>query len=287
MRARIRWPLSPIYCSNRERRHRSSRASRLPISDSRVTFRRPFHVQLADQHLRVTAAAALAAELARRPGSGDEARRHFLRRTGAGGQRADAVVPLSDVHPRDDGGGGRAGGSAHRERQAFGRHFRLQHRLPRTVGVHSHADQPLPYLLLCGRRAADDGRGCDQRSRASMPLQLIAWLQGAGRRKYASHSLGPRLVDTVIAGISPEYDLRIDASRPKQWTKLTTIRYNDELFEVAKEMTGPFPHRYVYFLKRIPPGKVVRGLHDYDPEETLQPDSGFAVEERSGQRRPW
>ncbi|HZQ91202.1 MAG TPA: hypothetical protein VFA60_05365 [Terriglobales bacterium] len=107
----------------------------------------------------------------------------------------------------------------------------------------------------------------------SMPLQLIAWLQGAGRRKYASHSLGPRLVDTVIAGISPEYDLRIDASRPKQWTKLTTIRYNDELFEVAKEMTGPFPHRYVYFLKRIPPGKVVRGLHDYDPEETLQPDS--------------
>jgi hypothetical protein len=143
------------------------------------------------------------------------------------------------------------------------------------LGLFAYILMPLNLLLIycCAEGAVRTmAAAATNEVVPSMPLQAIAWLQGLGHRKYVSHSLGPRMVDTVIAGISPEYDLRIDASRPKQWTKLTTIRYNDELFEVAKELTGQFPHRYVYFLKKIPPGKIVRGMHDYYPEETLKAD---------------
>ena len=68
----------------------------------------------------------------------------------------------------------------------------------------------------------------------------------------------------------PEYDLRVDSCRPKPWTQLITIRYNDELFVLNKEMSGHAPRPYVYMLKKLPAGQMVRGLRDYDPAETLQ-----------------
>ncbi len=103
----------------------------------------------------------------------------------------------------------------------------------------------------------------------TMPLAVIAWLHGLGEDRHREFKLGPRLADAVMTGISPEFDLRIDSCRPKPWTPLITIRYGDDLFVLSKEMTGPPPRPYVYMLKKIPAGQIVRGLRDYDPEETL------------------
>jgi hypothetical protein len=66
-----------------------------------------------------------------------------------------------------------------------------------------------------------------------------------------------------------DYDLRIESCRPKPWTALTTISYNDQLYEVAREFTGSPPRRFVYLLRKAPERKLVRGLHHYSPEETL------------------
>jgi hypothetical protein len=62
---------------------------------------------------------------------------------------------------------------------------------------------------------------------------------------------------------------RSSASSPP-WNRLTTIRYNDELYELDREEQGRPPRPFVYRLKKLPLGKIIRGVHHYQPEETLQ-----------------
>ena len=105
----------------------------------------------------------------------------------------------------------------------------------------------------------------------SLPLQLIAWAHRLGEGWKQEHDLGPRVVDTVAPGQAPDHDLRIDSCRPKPWNALTTISYNQQLYELARELaTGEPPRRFVYLLRKAPDSKLVRGLHHYSPEETLQ-----------------
>ena len=104
----------------------------------------------------------------------------------------------------------------------------------------------------------------------SLPLQLLAWLHGLGEYRHRELKLGPRVVDEVKPGVGPDYDLMIESSRPKPWNKLSTVSYHDELYEVVQETIGQPPRRFIYLLRRSPVGKVVRGLHHYEPEETLQ-----------------
>lgn len=100
-------------------------------------------------------------------------------------------------------------------------------------------------------------------------LALVAGLHRLAGSQYTEIRMGPRVADAVAPGTSPEFDLRIDSCRPKRWTRITTIGYHDELYEVAKEFTGMPPRPYIYLLKKMPGGKVVRGIYHYDPSEAL------------------
>ena len=103
----------------------------------------------------------------------------------------------------------------------------------------------------------------------TFPLAVVSWIHTAAQGPYKEYKMGPRMVDEMTPGTSPEFDLRIDSCRPKRWNKLTTIRHNDELYEMVKEFPGEPPRPYIYLLKRMPGGKVVRGIYHYDPAETL------------------
>lgn len=100
-------------------------------------------------------------------------------------------------------------------------------------------------------------------------LALLAALHRLAGAQYVEIRMGPRVIDAVVPGTSPEFDLRIDSCRPKRWTKITTIGYNDELYEVAKEFTGQPPRPYIYLLKKMPGGKIARGIYPYDPNEAV------------------
>jgi hypothetical protein len=104
----------------------------------------------------------------------------------------------------------------------------------------------------------------------SLPLQILAWLHGLAEGRHREIKMGPRVVDVVTPGVAPDFDLMIESNRPKPWNQLTTIRYNEELFEVIREIGGQPPRRFVYLLRKMPGGKIVRGLHHYTPEETLE-----------------
>ena len=103
----------------------------------------------------------------------------------------------------------------------------------------------------------------------TLPLAVLSWIQGGAASRHREYKMGPRVMDELLVGISPEFDLRIDSCRPKRWTRVMTIGYNDELYELVKEFNGEPPRPYIYYLKKLPGGKIARGVYRYDPAEPL------------------
>jgi hypothetical protein len=106
----------------------------------------------------------------------------------------------------------------------------------------------------------------------SGPLWLAARFQHRAAAKAAEAALGARLPDTVEKVQGLPYDLRILSCRPKErWKdKLLTISYEDQFYEVVREERGPRPRPFVYLLRKAPESKIIRGVHDYNPNELLQ-----------------
>ena len=99
------------------------------------------------------------------------------------------------------------------------------------------------------------------------PLFLLSLLDARARAYRREQAMGPRVIDVVqVEGVC---DLLIASCRPKSWTLLTTIRYQDQLYELVKTNQGAAPRRVLYLLRRIPPHKLVRGVHDYAIDEAL------------------
>lgn len=104
----------------------------------------------------------------------------------------------------------------------------------------------------------------------TLPLQLIALAdRGIERRRHQAW-LGAAVPDEVLRGSGQDFAIRVASCRPKRWGPLTTISYQEELLEVFKEEIGEPPRRFIYLLRKAPKSKVVRGLHQYDPEEVLR-----------------
>lgn len=106
---------------------------------------------------------------------------------------------------------------------------------------------------------------------ATLPLALIAGVHNRLDKAGEDKALGERTVDIVKKGDGNEFDLCIFSSRPKlTWDKMMTISFQDQLYEMAEHREGPPPRRFVYLLRKMPGGKVVRGLHPYRPDENLR-----------------
>ncbi len=104
----------------------------------------------------------------------------------------------------------------------------------------------------------------------TLPLVLLAWVAQKYTARSYERSLGKRVPDVVEKPGPAGYDLRIASCRPKLgWDRLLTISYEDELYEVAEQESGSPPFQFVYLLRKKPEGKVIRGLHRYDPAEVM------------------
>lgn len=100
----------------------------------------------------------------------------------------------------------------------------------------------------------------------SLPLRLISGLRkwaAARRREKALISAAPDLIER-LEGAS--YHLRICSQFPKEgWRIPVTIAFEDGLYEIAEAKTVTGSHPFVYLVRALPAGAVVRGLQRYDP----------------------
>ena len=104
----------------------------------------------------------------------------------------------------------------------------------------------------------------------TLPLHLVAKVHGRRDRAGEERALGERMIDLVEKGDGSEYVLRISSSRPKpNWDRLMTIQYDEQLYEMTEHKEGKPPRRFVYLLRKMPAGKIVRGLHHYRRDEGL------------------
>lgn len=103
----------------------------------------------------------------------------------------------------------------------------------------------------------------------SLPLQLIAWAHGGLENKKRQRDLGPPVEDLVQPGHG-DFALVVASCRPKPWTRMTTISYEDKLYELVKEESAQPPRRWVYVLRKRPESKIVRGeIYSYRRDENL------------------
>lgn len=105
----------------------------------------------------------------------------------------------------------------------------------------------------------------------TLPLYLLMLGQQKARKEYNEHQLGPRVPDAVevVGTDEAAVELKITSCRPKDWNQTLTIRYQENMYELAQSLEEAPPRRFVYLLRRAPRSKVVRGLLEYDPESVL------------------
>jgi len=54
------------------------------------------------------------------------------------------------------------------------------------------------------------------------------------------------------------------------WNTSVTIGIDGQWFEVEREEQAHLPHSYAYVLRPSPPGKILRGYHEYDAAGVLK-----------------
>ena len=101
----------------------------------------------------------------------------------------------------------------------------------------------------------------------TFPIYLISILHTRLGSWNHESQMGRRIRDDVQ--YRKDELLQISSCRPKSWTKLTTIAYHDLLYEVDSVKHGSAPRQFVYILRKKPASGIVRGLHQYSPDEVL------------------
>jgi hypothetical protein len=109
----------------------------------------------------------------------------------------------------------------------------------------------------------------------TLPVYLLFVVERKARKEIREFKLGKRIRDSVSPAPEgeSEYDLVIASCRPKDWNHSLTIAHDGRLFEVVRWVETDPPRRFVYLLREAPQSKVVRGLHQYDPDEGISAES--------------
>ena len=103
----------------------------------------------------------------------------------------------------------------------------------------------------------------------TLPLCVVGWVIGRVQARQAERALGVPMEDEVHRFVGIDYDLGIASSRPKKWDRLLTIEFEEKNYELYDQKLGAAPRPYIYLLKALSPGRLIRGLHHYRPDENL------------------
>jgi len=104
----------------------------------------------------------------------------------------------------------------------------------------------------------------DQLPRSGFLAMLTDWAEERLARLTAQRTpAGPDIIEPVQGA---ENQLLIASGHHKPgWDHLITIEYQGELYEVFEQKKGTSLYPYVYLLRKIPPGKMVRTVQRYFP----------------------
>lgn len=100
----------------------------------------------------------------------------------------------------------------------------------------------------------------------SLPVKLAALVQDWLRKRRHDKTLGPDIPDLFERSRGTDYDIRICAQRPTEgWRASIAVDVEGEFHEIVRVETGASPRPFIYLLRRLPAGRVIRGIYRYDP----------------------
>jgi hypothetical protein len=109
----------------------------------------------------------------------------------------------------------------------------------------------------------------------TLPLYLVAVVHGVWDKIQYRRYVGPLIEDEVVRGTArSDYDLKVYSCRPKlDWNPYITIEFEDQFYQLKGWEPGPKPHRFVYYLKRNPTGRLVVQIRRYRPGDVTSDQS--------------
>ncbi len=108
----------------------------------------------------------------------------------------------------------------------------------------------------------------------TLPLWIIDKSHRALRQRSQNRHRPPQVPDGVTWFSDGQHEvLRIMSCRPKPgWNDRPYVRFKDEFFKVERSLAGTGLRPYVYHLRRLQPGEIVRAPENYDPQAvSLEP----------------
>lgn len=100
----------------------------------------------------------------------------------------------------------------------------------------------------------------------SLPIRLVVLIQDHLEAKRKSESLGPDIPDLLERLAGEPVDLRVSAQKHKDgWRVSIAVAVEEEFYEIVKVETDASARPFIYSLKRLPAGAIIRGLCRYDP----------------------
>ncbi len=102
----------------------------------------------------------------------------------------------------------------------------------------------------------------------TLPLWIIGRSYRVLRQRQQNRRLPPLVPDEVAWFKDGRLDVvKVASCRPKPtWQNRPTIRFGDEFFKVERSLAGTGLRPYVYHLRRLQPGEIIRAPEDYDVE---------------------
>jgi hypothetical protein len=109
----------------------------------------------------------------------------------------------------------------------------------------------------------------------SFPVKLFILIADWRKTQRQKASVGPPLPDLFERVQRQGYELQISSQLPKDgWRASLTVSVDGEFYEIARVETRNSDRRFVYLLRRLPAGSVIRGVYRYDPPSQADDVSG-------------
>lgn len=105
----------------------------------------------------------------------------------------------------------------------------------------------------------------------SFPIKLVVVIRDRRNEKKQRALLGPPIADLFEPVHREAYELRIASQSPKEgWRTSITIAINSEFYEILRTENADSDRRFIYLLRRLPAGSVIRGVYRYDPPAQVE-----------------
>ena len=113
----------------------------------------------------------------------------------------------------------------------------------------------------------------------TLPLWIIDKSYRVLRQRRQSLHRPPLVSDEVTWLIDGQAEaLMIMSCLPKPtWNDRPTVRFKGEFFKVERSITGTGLRPYVYYLRRLQLGEIIRAPEDYDPEAVPVEPKGTSI----------